>query len=468
MKNIFIFSSIILVTCCICSLGFSENNNAPQFTEVSVHDPDVIKVENTYYVFGSHLASAKSNDLIKWSQISTDLPQIRVKNPLVSDQFYSEFKEVFDLIGNIDTWASSIIELNGKYYMYLSVSSWGSPKSAIVLAISDKVEGYYRYETIVLTSGFEEGYNPMIHPNAIDPHVFFDKEGNLWMVYGSYFGGIYILKMNPKTGLPFENQGYGEKLAGGFHAPMEGPYILYSPHTDYYYLFLSFGTLSTDGGYNIRVARSKNPNGPYFDSMNNNMIDAKGNSFDSYGTKLIGNFLFKDSSIGYVSPGHNSAFYDSDLNKYFIFFHTRFPNRGEIHNLRVHQLLFNEDGWPLIAPHRYSGMESYGIQREQVSGTYQFINHGRDTSSLIKESTYIKLNPNGSILIDDKVKGSWYLNQENQITLILEEKIYNGIILKQWDNGLEKEVISFTALSSETGVTIWGSKLCQLEEVQTQ
>jgi arabinan endo-1,5-alpha-L-arabinosidase len=128
MKNIFIFSSIILVTCCICSLGFSENNNVPQFTEVSVHDPDVIKVENTYYVFGSHLASAKSNDLIKWSQISTDLPQIRIKNPLVSDQFYLEFKEVFDLIGNIDTWASSIIELNGKYYMYLSVSSWGSPK----------------------------------------------------------------------------------------------------------------------------------------------------------------------------------------------------------------------------------------------------------------------------------------------------------------------------------------------------
>jgi arabinan endo-1,5-alpha-L-arabinosidase len=299
----------------------------------------------------------------------------------------------------------------------------------------------------------------MIYPNAIDPHVFFDKEGNLWMVYGSYFGGIYILKMDPKTGLPFENQRYGEKLAGGFHAPMEGPYILYSPHTDYYYLFLSFGTLSTDGGYNIRVARSRNPNGPYFDSMNKNMIDAKSNSFDSYGTKLVGNFLFNDSNIGYVSPGHNSAFYDSDLRKYFIFFHTRFPNRGEVHNLRVHQLLFNEDGWPLIAPHRYSGIESYEIEQEQVSGTYQFINHGRDTSPLIKESTYIELNPNGSILIDDNVKGNWYLNQENQITLILEEKTYKGIILKQWDNGLKKEVISFTALSSKTGITIWGSKL---------
>ena len=77
------------------------------------------------------------------------------------------------------------------------------------------------------------------------------------MVYGSYSGGIYMLKMDPKTGFPYPNQGYGKKLLGGNHSRIEGPYIMYSPDTDYYYLFLSYGGLDVNGGYNIRVARSK-------------------------------------------------------------------------------------------------------------------------------------------------------------------------------------------------------------------
>ena len=57
------------------------------------------------------------------------------------------------------------------------------------------------------------------------------------MVYGSYSGGIYIMEMDPNTGFPLPDQGYGKKLLGGYHARIEAPYILYSPETDYYYLF---------------------------------------------------------------------------------------------------------------------------------------------------------------------------------------------------------------------------------------
>ena len=139
--------------------------------------------------------------------------------------------------------------------------------------------------------------------------------GRLWMVYGSYSGGIFIVEMDPETGFPLPDQGYGKRLAGGNHSRIEGPYILYHPDQDYYYLFLSFGGLGSRGGYNIRVARSKNPDGPYYDSEGKDMIDAHGPSgsfFDDaaiepYGVKLVGNFLFRLNRgiYGYVFPGHN-------------------------------------------------------------------------------------------------------------------------------------------------------------------
>jgi len=72
--------------------------------------------------------------------------------------------------------------------------------------------------------------------------------------------------MNPSTGKQYPGQGYGKKLLGANHSRIEGPYIQYSPDTGYYYLFLSFGGLTADGGYNIRVARSQNPDGPYYDA----------------------------------------------------------------------------------------------------------------------------------------------------------------------------------------------------------
>ncbi len=69
----------------------------PVFSEVSVHDPSVIKTGDTYYVFGSHLASAKSKNLMQWQQISSS---VNPNNPLIPN-VYTELKETFD-------WASLI------------------------------------------------------------------------------------------------------------------------------------------------------------------------------------------------------------------------------------------------------------------------------------------------------------------------------------------------------------------------
>jgi arabinan endo-1,5-alpha-L-arabinosidase len=195
---------------------------------------------------------------------------------------------------------------------------------------------------------------------------------------------------------------------------------------------------------------------------------ARGSFFDDraiepFGAKLVGNFQFAVPSgqgsadaYGYVSPGHNSAHFDDKTGKAFVVFHTRFPGTREMHQVRVHQLLFNEDGWPLIAPHRYAGETLGSYSPEQVTGEYELINHGRQISRDITRSQTIRLAPDGAIT--GQQTGTWRKTGQSTLTLTVDGKEYKGVLLRQWDNTRGAPVMTFTALSSE-GVALWGSAL---------
>ena len=99
---------------------------------------------------------------------------------------------------------------------------------------------------------------------------------------------------------------------------------------------------------------------------------------------------------GYLSPGHNSCLYQEETGKYFIIYHTRFENSGETHEVRVHQMFFNEEGWPVIAPYRYTEESAEKLESKQLVGTYKYINHGRDISPDMKESEELVLNKNNT------------------------------------------------------------------------
>ncbi|MCP1531663.1 glycoside hydrolase family 43 protein [Bacillus velezensis] len=441
----------------------------PVFSEVSVHDPSVIKTGDTYYVFGSHLASAKSKNLMQWQQMSSS---VNPNNPLIPN-VYTELKETFDWAQSDTLWAPDVAQLSdGKYYMYYNACKGDSPRSALGVAVSDKIEGPYKNKGIFLKSGMEgkseDGttYNANVHPNVVDPQTFFDHKGKLWMVYGSYSGGIFILEMNPKTGFPLPNQGYGKKLLGGNHSRIEGPYISYNPETKYYYLYLSFGGLDAAGGYHMRVARSKNPDGPYYDAAGHNMLDAKGKdgsffddkAIEPYGVKLMGGYSFASQSekgTGYVSPGHNSVFYDGKTKRSYLIFHTRFPNRGEEHEVRVHQLYMNKDGWPVAAPYRYAGEPDTHIPAAAASGTYKLIQHGKDITATIKTPKNIQLNNDGTI--SGEMTGTWTKTDSSKARINLNGTNYDGVFLKEWDSEREKEVVTFSVLSGD-GEAVWGVK----------
>lgn len=449
----------------------------PVFQNVSVHDPSVIKVDDTFYVFGSHLASAKSTDLMKWSQITSNVNNAGKLIPNVRE----EMKETLTWSQTDTFWAGDVIQLaDGKFYMYYSNCKGDSPRASLGLAVADNVEGPYKNVGLLLKSGMwgqasPDGkvYDATVHPNVVDPDVFFDKEGKLWMVYGSYSGGIYIMKLDPKTGLPYPDQGYGKKLLGANHSRIEGPYMLYSPETDYYYMFLSYGGLDAKGGYNIRVARSKAPDGPFVDAEGQDMINAKGRpgsffddrSIEKFGVKLMGNMEFTHVEgevpgvgTGYVSPGHNSAYYEPETKQYFLIFHSRFPNRGESHEVRVHQMFMNADGWPIVAPHRYGGEMIEAYPDKELAGEYKLVNHGKDISADIKKSVLIQLNENGTI--SGAASGQWNTAGDRSAEFTLDGMTYKGVFLRQWDNGTMRHVMTFTALSAD-GTAIWGSHVAK-------
>jgi arabinan endo-1,5-alpha-L-arabinosidase len=373
--------------------------------------------------------------------------------------------------------------------MYYNACKGDSPRSALGIAVADRIEGPYVDKGIILRSGMwgqvsHDGtiYDAMKHPNAVDPHVFSDNAGRLWMIYGSYSGGIFILQMNPANGMPLPGQGYGKRLVGGNHSRIEGAFVMYSPATSHYYMFTSFGGLDANGGYNMRVARSLRPDGPYLDAQGKDMAEVKADpakplfddaSIAPHGVKLMGNFLVDRKlgeagtgiGTGYVSPGHNSAWYDAATGQHFLVFHARFPERGEQHEIRVHQMFMNADGWPVVAPYRYAKEKATAVRREFVVGDYLYINHGKDISAAVKKSQSITLGNDGRIT--GAVTGTWRLYGTNSVELFVNGAAspYKGVFLNQWNETTQSYAMTLSALSRE-GVAVFGSRLVPRTDAQ--
>ena len=138
------------------------------------------------------------------------------------------------------------------------------------------------------------------------------------MTYGSWSGGIFILQIDPATGkaiYPGKNsvtadglvvdEYFGTRISGGYTKSGEAPYILYDSESDYYYLYVTYESLNADGGYNMRLFRSKSPDGPYLDAAGNNAALTERVDNTGIGIKVMGNHKFSCYEKAYKAPGHN-------------------------------------------------------------------------------------------------------------------------------------------------------------------
>ena len=254
--------------------------------------------------------------------------------------------------------------------------------------------------------------------------------------------------------------------------------------------------MTAAGGYQIRVFRSEKPDGPYKDCLTSTGIGAVYDKprvnfgIDANrdeGVKLFGNYQWETMPNAELAQGHNSAIVDHK-GRALIVYHTRFNNGTEGHEVRVHQLFVNQDGWLVAAPYEFSG-ETYtdnDIATQQlydateVEGDYQIIAHPyrQNTAAMAYEKPVtIHLNADGSI--SGGYTGKWELvSGTSYINLTLKgvatanaEVKFKGVLTEQTIDYTNIKALCFTALSSSDGLatsggaslqtrglSIWGSK----------
>ena len=526
---------------CLLSALVAVSASAYDLKRVSVHDPSIVwdPTSQTYYIFGSHRAAAKTKDLMSWSTIPSFVNATTFSTPAVTKvkkggveydfsfnaQAWSKRGNArYDISGNL--WAPDVIwnPVMNKWCMYMSVNGdyW---YSSIVLLTSDNIEGPYIYQAPVVISGFHTGdaykdtdlelvlgeqsalpdrYKMKTGgagnwgerwPNNIDPCVFYDEEGKLWMSYGSWSGGIWMLELDEQTGLrdydvTYELKGegngitvdpyFGKKIAGGYYVSGEASYIEYIG--GWYFLFVTYGGLAAggvagdynNGGYQMRVFRSEKPDGPYVDARNtdavftNYKLDFGPDANDNRGVNIFGAYSdwgnVAKGNHGERSQGHNSIIAAEDGRTYLVY-HTRFQNRGEEHEVRVHQVFQNEDGWLCAAPFEYTGEEvksadiatTQQVATDRIAGSYKLLLHPFKLNHMKKETAKpvdIELHADGSI--SGEKTGTWAIQEgTSYIAITIDNHEYKGVLVKQTMENTDDKTIAFSAVYRD-GTTIWG------------
>jgi arabinan endo-1,5-alpha-L-arabinosidase len=120
--------------------------------------------------------------------------------------------------------------------------------------------------------------------DSIDPSLLLDPtSGKLWLSYGTYFGYIRLVELDPKTGKRVE----GNK-ALNIAIDCEASDLIY--RDGWYYLLGTHGTCcdGPNSTYNIVVGRSRKVTGPYLDNIGRDMLKGGGKMVVAAGDRLIG------------------------------------------------------------------------------------------------------------------------------------------------------------------------------------
>ena len=233
--------------------------------------------------------------------------------------------------------APDVIHIGDRYYVYVAANIGAQPKAAINM-ISNKTldpdSPDYKWEeggVVASSDGVEDC-------NAIDPGVFLDPtDGRLWLVYGSYFGYIRLVELDPKTGKRLNPNDQPRDLA----INCEASDMMY--HDGWYYLLATHGSCcrGADSGYNIRVGRAKKVTGPFLDNEGVDMIQGGGKLFAGSGGRVVG-------------PGHFGLLDLGDGVQKFSLHYEADLDRGGASVLDIRPLLW-KDGWPVAGENLKEG-----------------------------------------------------------------------------------------------------------------
>ncbi len=306
-----------LATFVLASVGFALDG------QIGIHDPStVMQCHGKFYVYGTGGSALVSDDGWTWRR-GVSPPRRGL--------------------------APDVIHIGERYYMYIAANIGAQPKAAVNMIWSktlDPDSPDYKWEeggVVASSDGVEES-------NAIDPGVFLDPTtGRLWLVYGSYFGYIRLVELDPKTGKRLHPGDQPRNLA----INCEASDMMY--HDGWYYMLATHVSCcrGADSGYNIRVGRSRRVTGPFLDEQGVDMIQGGGKQLIGSGGHEIG-------------PGHFGLLDLGDGVQRFSMHWEADLDRGGASVLDIRPLLW-KDSWPV------AGENAKG-------GTYEFQSVHTDTS----------------------------------------------------------------------------------------
>jgi len=285
----------------------------------NVHDPTMIQADGVYYLVstGPGIPIRCSKDMKGWA--------------LCGRVFSANPAWVVEAIQGVqDLWAPEIVAHNGKYYLLYAASTFGSKISAIGLVTNttlDPTSPNYAW----IDQGLVISSQKTDHFNAIDPNLVFDQDGQPWLVFGSFWGGIKMARLDPATLKPIPGEELISLAANPGSDAVEGAFI--SWRDGFYYLFMShdFCCQGVNSTYNIRVGRAETISGPYLDR-------------NTLPLMVGGGTLVYKGSDRWRGPGHNSIYIEGDT--YYLVYHAYDANAGGTPSLRIEALIWDADGWP--------------------------------------------------------------------------------------------------------------------------
>ncbi|QXT35601.1 arabinan endo-1,5-alpha-L-arabinosidase [Sphingomonas sanguinis] len=319
----------------LAALGLAPDEMVLSGDVMPAHDPVLIREGDRYYAFSTGqrdrrpLVARTSRNLRHWSPLPSPLPDL------------PDWAKAA-VPGAREMWAPDIARVGGRYRLYYSVSRFGSQHSAIGLATATTLDpdapGHgWHDEGLVIASRKGDPYN------AIDPAFARDRQGGEWLAFGSFWGGIQLVRLDPRSGKPaagarpvmIARRGAEDKADA-----IEAPFII--DHGGWYWLIVSFDYCcrGAKSNYHLRIGRARSIEGPY--------VDRAGRAMRAGG----GTVLLQADAAGrdrFRGPGHAGVLHDRDGRDYLIY-HAYDAAAGGAATLRVARLHWNEAGWPFVEP----------------------------------------------------------------------------------------------------------------------
>ncbi|MEO8174492.1 MAG: arabinan endo-1,5-alpha-L-arabinosidase [Sediminibacterium sp.] len=311
---------------------FAQSPTVVNDTLISVHDPVITKQDSTYYIFctGMGITVFSSRDMKHWKQ----------QRPVFDKPPAWAVKTIRGFRGHI--WAPDISYHNGQYFLYYSVSAFGKNTSCIGVATNKTLDTASKDFKWIDHGKVIQSVPGRDMWNAIDPNLMVDENQTSWLVFGSFWNGIKLVKLDSSLSAvaqPEEwytvasrkrNEILPDSVAGD--AAIEAPFLY--RHGKYYYLFVSFdyccrGEKST---YKMMVGRSENIKGPYMDK-------------DGVPMNVGGGSTVLEGDKNWYGVGHNAvaAFGGTD----YLVFHAYDGNDHGRSKLRIEKLSWWND-WPVV------------------------------------------------------------------------------------------------------------------------